>query len=706
MKTFVLFLLFCLYSGIVSSQCCQNEPSSNKINFNGGENFGQIIVCGEQLDLCGSLMQKYLPDIMIFNSTNASLQNPIAFEFESGDTDFEMNVSIAGVGQLFIFEYDEPCHKFNQAWAQEHLYIAFDSISNDTKLLPLHPNKYYLIIVDGYDGDLVNYTIQSEPGTLNSVKYGYDVELSGPDTLTAGGSGLFSISELKIKEVKFCGNTSECCGDSLATICFFNPDSLIYTWFGPHGSIITPTNASGSAISLEVGDEGGFLCCTITEAGNDCLNLTLCKNIYVSQYLNFAICEGETVYFNGESYTQEGTYTSNYFFTDYYINVSFYPSMDLDFDLEICSNDTISIGNENYVFDHDTTIVQTSQNEFGCSININNHVSVLQTTTVTYEYNFCAGDSITIEGITYTNDSTFTTDNGELNENGCKQYSAHKITKIPMITNDISVNIEQGDSYLYNGDILTDEGTYTYYFQAQTGCDSIVNIIISFVEPIVSHHELYICAGQSVDFNGSTFTQTGEYSIISYDFENHKKIDSIHVYAYDESKDTDFDILFAQGIKQDIFNLKVNNRSISDLIWSPSELFSCGNCNEVEANIKTSQYIYISGKNENGCDVKDSLWVNVIQTLDIVFVANIFSPNEDGINDRLVPELNEAYEFTEFSVFNRWGQEVFSGNEKNGWDGMTRGKPAESGVYVYLLKYRNISTGETNIAKGSVSLVR
>lgn len=101
----------------------------------------------------------------------------------------------------------------------------------------------------------------------------------------------------------------------------------------------------------------------------------------------------------------------------------------------------------------------------------------------------------------------------------------------------------------------------------------------------------------------------------------------------------------------------------------------------------------------------DTLTKEVCVSEDKFFIADIFSPNGDGMNDILFVRSSEA-ETLEFLVFDRWGKLVFESDDvDNGWDGTYKGKPAESGVYFYSIKM-TLTSGEELVEKGDVSLIR
>jgi gliding motility-associated-like protein len=90
-----------------------------------------------------------------------------------------------------------------------------------------------------------------------------------------------------------------------------------------------------------------------------------------------------------------------------------------------------------------------------------------------------------------------------------------------------------------------------------------------------------------------------------------------------------------------------------------------------------------------------------------ITIPNAFTPNADGKNDYLYP-LN-AWKATnlEFYVYNRYGQVVFhSNNWTNKWDGRFNGNLQSTGVFVWLLRYTLIDTGEKIFKRGTTILLR
>lgn len=99
-----------------------------------------------------------------------------------------------------------------------------------------------------------------------------------------------------------------------------------------------------------------------------------------------------------------------------------------------------------------------------------------------------------------------------------------------------------------------------------------------------------------------------------------------------------------------------------------------------------------------GCgSATDDVFVRVFQALRI---PNVFSPNNDGINDVWKIEALETYPDAEVSVFNRYGQLVYRANGAAAlWNGTYKGKPLPVATYYYIIDPKN------NLEKLSGSLL-
>ncbi len=83
-------------------------------------------------------------------------------------------------------------------------------------------------------------------------------------------------------------------------------------------------------------------------------------------------------------------------------------------------------------------------------------------------------------------------------------------------------------------------------------------------------------------------------------------------------------------------------------------------------------------------------FVRVKVLCDGLKVYNAFSPNGDGLNDVFFVEGLESFPNTALTVYNRWGNSVYSSKDyKNNWTGTFNGNPAPDGTYFYIMRLEN-----------------
>lgn len=132
--------------------------------------------------------------------------------------------------------------------------------------------------------------------------------------------------------------------------------------------------------------------------------------------------------------------------------------------------------------------------------------------------------------------------------------------------------------------------------------------------------------------------------------------------------------------------------------WSDGEL---GSSREITA---AGQYELIGTL--KGCSISDFVEINFETCEGQVYIPNAFSPNNDGFNDYF-EIYSDGIEILQLKVFNRWGGLVFEANGNDSkWDGIIKGKPAQVGVYVYLLDYVDVYSGEAATVSGNVMVLK
>ncbi len=175
----------------------------------------------------------------------------------------------------------------------------------------------------------------------------------------------------------------------------------------------------------------------------------------------------------------------------------------------------------------------------------------------------------------------------------------------------------------------------------------------------------------------------------------------------------DFDLnpdLFPKCLSSQDKTLVVLDNSIGAVtgVWN----FGDGNTLPYDPTNSSETNTYADGGNytvslvvKNNGPCYDTLTKEICVSDQVFFIADIFSPNGDGVNDVLFVRSSESEELN-FRVFDRWGKMVFESTDVDqGWDGTYKGKELEAGVYFWYV-YMKLVSGEELNEKGDATLKR
>jgi gliding motility-associated-like protein len=140
--------------------------------------------------------------------------------------------------------------------------------------------------------------------------------------------------------------------------------------------------------------------------------------------------------------------------------------------------------------------------------------------------------------------------------------------------------------------------------------------------------------------------------------------------------------------------------------WSPSTYLDDHRALYTRAELPKTEVYVLSVEDDFGCRNSDTVMI-IVEVNTLLMLPTGFSPNADGINDvfRIVRHLN-IQKLKEFSVFNRWGEKLFSTTDiSEGWDGTYQNKEQGIGVYVWQVVAQTKDSEEI-VRKGNVTLVR
>ena len=144
-------------------------------------------------------------------------------------------------------------------------------------------------------------------------------------------------------------------------------------------------------------------------------------------------------------------------------------------------------------------------------------------------------------------------------------------------------------------------------------------------------------------------------------------------------------------------------------LWSPSTgLSNTAIFNPIgiyDTGIDSVRYKLVVS-DATGCADSAFVTVYVFKTNPSIFVPTAFTPNNDGLNDVVRPIAVGIRQINYFSVYNRWGERVFTTTvNRQGWDGRINGRVQNSGVFVWMVSAIDY-LGKSIFLKGTVTLIR
>jgi uncharacterized protein YegP (UPF0339 family) len=263
-------------------------------------------------------------------------------------------------------------------------------------------------------------------------------------------------------------------------------------------------------------EEGIYFFTLTGENGCDSLvSLALYVRPAYNSFENVRICEGDAYLFDGSLITEAGTYVAT-FLSEYgcdstvtlVLEVS--PLQNTAIEATICDNGSYDFNGEELTEEGVYTAVLTDEN--GCDSTVVLTLTVLPTKSTTITASICEGETYNFFGLSLseTGDYEF----GFEAENGCDSTVTVRLTVRPIQRTNIEATICEGEIYDYEGNELTETGDYEYVYDGPNGCDSIVTVRLT-VLPLQSSI-LYVaqCVGTSYTFNGEVLTESGTYSVL------------------------------------------------------------------------------------------------------------------------------------------------------------------------------------------------
>lgn len=347
-------------------------------------------------------------------------------------------------------------------------------------------------------------------------------------------------------------------------------------------------------------------------------------------------------------------------------------------------------------WDHTATTTYTFTPVVGqCAVPVTKTVIIKQITNSTMKVSICDGNSYLFNGQYYTT-SNNTAKDTLINAAGCDSIISLDLTVVPVHPITINEQLEGCGSIRYNGQYYFNDTLIRDTLLSQQGCDSIYHISSITVypqNPVVISIDTFACKTLMIDgvsYDKSTYVQDTLRTVNGCDSViRHINIDIVN-----------FDLDAAATINNPyegeyvyIHTSSTNSQSYKIIKWLPEALFEdqVAYSNNFKASTPGTINVLVAAMGRHNCVDSVAIPVEVRPYDPKIMLPNAFTPNGDGRNDVFMPQLNvdRAFTFLGFDVYNRWGQVLYSTSNINaGWDGSYNGKLQEQGVYYYTIKVR------------------
>lgn len=663
------------FEGTQESICCMTPGSIYAIQLDGGSpgDEGQYII-------------EYIREVDSYGGdTYVETQAGGVVDFNSTDTAFVCYGDTLTPGNLVYGVY--PSWEIPSC-----LTPGFVMHSTSTLPDPVYGSGFtYIDTLQGWNGTFVNDG--SGSGAFGDPSYNtvYYVSSMADDPGAWGAFNCTSSTVDNTVQVVYLEpqNPITAYNVGLCEISFTNSGGMVgftggnftyYIYDSGNNLVATGTFAAGVTVTWPVTAADIY---TVTIDDGYCpyvytVDATSCANpCIVSPNINFvdvAICEGQSVFLEGANQTTAGLYT----------------------DVFIGSNGcdstvyTTLIVNEPQIFEQTITICQggsytpvgTTYNTSGvyydslvasngCDSVVITNLFVESTLYTSIAENICYGTGYAFGGNNLTTSGTYV--DTVMAVAGCDSVITLHLTVSPQITGSTTATICQGTSVTFGTQTLSTSGQYNETFTAANGCDSIVTMYL-FVEPQLEENiGITICQGQSYLFDGQTLTTSGTYTA---QYTTAGGCDSLVRLFLNVTSPGDTTIA-AEICEGDTYTLGTQSLTTSGIY---NETFQTA----------------------AGCDSLVTLELSVLDCQALLEISNICTPNEDGKNDTWkVSDLNQITNCT-VQIFNRWGQLLYeTDNYQNEWEGMHEGQPLPDGTYYYV-----ISCDDERVYQGAINLMR
>ncbi|MEZ5001598.1 MAG: gliding motility-associated C-terminal domain-containing protein [Chitinophagales bacterium] len=334
--------------------------------------------------------------------------------------------------------------------------------------------------------------------------------------------------------------------DSFNVSVSFSSADTIYDGFCEGDDYVLP---SGTVVT----NGGVYIDSFTTYSGCDSLITIILEEYPTYNYvLDVTICEGEYYYFTDVHAVSDSGY---YPFTHntihncdsvVIIHVIVMPTYEVDITASICSGDGYVLP-DGEITDSAGHYIDTLLSVSGCDSIVNTHLSLIPYHETFADITICEGTNYTLP------DGTVVSDSGSYTSiltsvSGCDSFIYTHVSSIPFFETFIAASICQGQSYtLPDGSVVSSAGNYSSTLISVTGCDSIVHTDLTILLTYESDIDVVICQGQNYTLpDGTIVSNSGNYTTSFTSTQGCDSIINVHI-SFSNLIETSFADVMCQG---------------------------------------------------------------------------------------------------------------------------------------------------------------
>ena len=438
--------------------------------------------------------------------------------------------------------------------------------------------------------------------------------------------------------------------------------------------------------------------------------------------LNQTLCTGASLTVGGQTFNEANPSGSVLFAggavsgCDSIVNVAltFQSAVTSQLNQTLCAGASLTVGGQTFNEANPSgSVLFAGGAVSGCDSIVNVALTFQSAVTSQLNQTLCTGASLTVGGQTFNeaNPSGSVLFAGGA-ASGCDSIVNVALTFQSAITSQLNQTLCAGASLTVGGQTFNEanpSGSVLFAGGAVSGCDSIVNVALTFQDPVTTPLSATLCEGESYAFNGAVLTAAGTYTATLTSALGCDSLVTLSL-AFAQAPQIVMDSLFEISPRQSV-NLQPQVSGSASCTWLPASLVICSTCCETRTvSISRDTVVALYVADENGCEAAVPVTIRVRERPGF-YTPNVFRPGSPN-NGYFTLYGNEAIEEIELlRVFTRWGESVFERTSfqpdipQFGWDGTFRGEVLNPGVFVWYARLR-LRSGEVIIERGDVTLLR